>query len=69
MHTSASSTATGPVGRERAAVLEFVRRLLNHMATRSEGALDGVLADAASSELNRLVDVATTVFEEEAKGR
>ena len=67
--SSTSSAATESVERERAAVLEFVRRLLNHIATRSKDALGGVLADATSSELNRLVDVATTVFEEEAKGR
>lgn len=52
--------------RERAALLGFLRRLLEEFSTRNGAWHEGLLARANAAELDRLVGVALTVIAQEA---
>lgn len=54
--------------RERAALLDYLRRLLATFAERDPAPADGLLAKASSPELDRLVGVALAVLGKEARG-
>ncbi|MFQ5702613.1 MAG: GAF domain-containing protein [Gemmatimonadales bacterium] len=54
---------------ERTALIGFLRRLLDAYANREGAWSEGLLSRASGEELDRLVDVAMTVIQEEAKGR
>jgi len=62
-----------PVGRaadrERAALVGFLRRLLDAFTTKEEPWGEGALARASTAEVDRLVDVAMTVLSQEAAAR
>jgi two-component system sensor histidine kinase ChiS len=62
-----------PVGRaadrERAALVGFLRRLLDAFATKEEPWGEGALARASTAEVDRLVGVAMTVLSQEAAAR
>lgn len=62
-----------PVGqaadRERAALLGFLRRLLDAFAMKEEPWGEGALSRASTAEVDRLVGVAMTVLSQEAAGR
>jgi two-component system cell cycle response regulator len=53
---------------ERIALVGFLRRLLDAWVNREGAWGEGVLSRTSGEELDRLVDVAMTVVEEEAKG-
>ncbi|HEX5385230.1 MAG TPA: GAF domain-containing protein [Gemmatimonadales bacterium] len=55
--------------RERAAVLGFLRRLLDAFAAKEEPWGEGALARASAAEVDRLVGVALTVLSQEAAAR
>ncbi len=55
--------------RERVALVEFLRRLLDSFSSRDGPWNEGVLSASAGDELDRLTDVAMTVLQEEGKGR
>jgi two-component system sensor histidine kinase ChiS len=55
--------------RERAALVGFMRRLLDGFATKEEPWGEGALARASTTEVDRLVGVAMTVLSQEAAGR
>ncbi len=54
---------------ERVALLAFLRRLLDAFGQREGAWAEGLLPRASADELDRLVGVALTVIQEEAKGR
>jgi GAF domain-containing protein len=62
-----------PVGRaadrERAALVGFLRRLLDAFTTKEEPWGEGALARASTAEVDRLVGVAMTVLSQEAAAR
>ncbi|HZE76031.1 MAG TPA: GAF domain-containing protein [Gemmatimonadales bacterium] len=62
-----------PVGRaadrERAALIGFLRRLLEGFAAKEEPWGEGALARASTAEVDRLVGVAMTVLSQEAAAR
>ena len=55
--------------RERAALVGFLRRLLDRFAEKEEPWGDGVLARGGTEEVDRLVGVAMTVLSQEAGAR
>ena len=55
--------------RERAALVGFLRRLLDSFATKEEPWGEGALTRASAAEVDRLVGVAMTVLSQEAAGR
>ncbi|MGH7630704.1 MAG: GAF domain-containing protein [Gemmatimonadales bacterium] len=55
--------------RERAALVGFLRRLLERFAEKEEPWGDGVLAQGGTEEVDRLVGVAMTVLSQEAGAR
>ncbi|HTC24672.1 MAG TPA: GAF domain-containing protein [Gemmatimonadales bacterium] len=55
--------------RERAALVGFMRRLLDAFAAKEEPWGEGALARASTAEVDRLVGVAMTVLSQEAAGR
>lgn len=66
---AATSDQARRANRERVALVEFLRRLLQAFARRDGMWNEGVLSDSACDELDRLADVAMTVLQEEGKGR
>ena len=62
-----------PVGRaadqERAALVGFLRRLIDAFAAKEEPWGEGALARASTAEVDRLVEVAMTVLSQEAAAR
>ncbi|HEU4698296.1 MAG TPA: GAF domain-containing protein [Gemmatimonadales bacterium] len=54
--------------RERAALLGFQRRLLDAFAEREGPWAESILAQASAAEIDRLVEVAMTVIQQEATG-
>jgi GAF domain-containing protein len=54
---------------ERAALVEFLTRLLETYTDGADAFDDGVLPEASAAELDRLVGVAMTVIQEESRGR
>ena len=54
---------------ERIALVGFLSRLLSRFATKEGAWAEGLLSKASADELDRLVEIATTVLSEEAKGR
>jgi hypothetical protein len=54
---------------ERTALVGFLRRLLEAHANREGAWGEGLLSRTSAEELDRLVEVAMTVVEEEAKSR
>jgi len=54
---------------ERVALLSFMRRLLDTFGAREGAWGEGLLPKASAEELDRLVNVAMAVIQEEAKGR
>ena len=63
------SSATRAREREQAALISFIRRMLEEFAAKEEPWGEGVLAKASTEELDRLVGVAMTVISQEASGR
>jgi GAF domain-containing protein len=55
--------------RERAALVGFLRRLLDAFAAKEEPWGEGALTRASAAEVDRLVGVAMTVLSQEAAGR
>lgn len=64
-----ASEETRRMDLERTALVGFLRRLLEAHANREGAWGEGLLSRSSAEELDRLVDVAITVVEEEAKGR
>jgi len=54
---------------ERVALIGFLRRLLDTFGLKQGGWEEGLLSRTSSEELDRLVEVAMTVVDEEAKAR
>lgn len=59
-------TAEGDLRRQ--ALVSFLQRLLDAYAEQDEALREGTLSEAAGAELDRLVEIAMTVLEEEGKG-
>ena len=55
--------------RERAALVGFLRRLLDSFAMKEEPWGEGALSRSSTAEVDRLVGVAMTVLSQEAAGR
>ena len=69
-HRQAATTERARrANRERVALVEFLRRLLDAFSSRDGRWNEGVLSASAGDELDRLTDVAMTVVQEEGKGR
>ncbi|MFB3070206.1 MAG: GAF domain-containing protein [Gemmatimonadales bacterium] len=69
-HRQAATTERARrANRERVALVEFLRRLLDSFSSRDGRWNEGVLSASAGDELDRLTDVAMTVVQEEGKGR
>ena len=69
-HRQAATTERARrANRERVALVEFLRRLLDSFSSRDGPWNEGVLSASAGDELDRLADVAMTVLQEEGKGR
>jgi len=66
---SEASEDTRRMDLERTALVGFLRRLLDAHANREGAWGEGLLSRTSAEELDRLVDVAMTVVEEEAKSR
>jgi GAF domain-containing protein len=66
---SAPSEETRRMDLERTALVGFLRRLLEAHANREGAWGEGLLSRTSAEELDRLVDVAIAVVEEEAKSR
>jgi len=66
---SDTSEETRRMDLERTALVGFLRRLLDAYASREGAWGEGLLSRTSAEELDRLVEVAMTVVEEEAKGR
>lgn len=54
---------------ERAALLEFLRRLLHTFHSVHAARIERLLSESSNAELDRMVGVAMQVFAEEARGR
>jgi len=65
---SEASAKTRTADFERIALVGFLRRLLDAYMNREGAWGEGVLSKTSGEELDRLVDVAMTVVQEEAKG-
>jgi two-component system cell cycle response regulator len=65
---SEASAKTRTADLERIALVGFLRRLLDAYINREGAWGEGVLSKTSGEELDRLVDVAMTVVQEEAKG-
>ncbi len=69
-HRQAATTERARrANRERVALVEFLRRLIDSFSSRDGPWNEGVLSASAGDELDRLTDVAMTVLQEEGKGR
>jgi hypothetical protein len=64
-----SSLSHRATERERAALIGFLRRLLDEFASREGPWSEGILAKASAEEIERLVGVALTVLGQEAAAR
>lgn len=54
---------------ERVALIGFLKRLLDAFSTRQGAWAEGLLPKTSGEELDRLVEIAMTVIQEEGKGR